>query len=280
MTRTTTFLPSDAEVDAYARDGVVCLRGVLDAAWIEVLRAGAEKVRAAPGRIYHAYVDEPDGRIFFNTSREWPRIDELRRAVFESPAARIAAHLTRSAKANVLWDGLFYRTAGVEQSTPWHQDVPYWPVEGETICSLWFPLDPAPEESVLAFVPGSHRMGGFERLSFRDGGKGAHSEGERDDAIPMPDIDADPEGHGVKRWALAPGDCVAFAGYTLHGSPGNSAPDRPLRAVVLRYAGDDATYAVRPEGTSSSFTGHGLALDSDLFPVVWREGDAEAHPST
>ncbi len=273
MTHTTVPVPTDAEVAAYGRDGVVCLRDVLDAEWIAALRVGAEKIRAAPGEIYHPYVDEPGGRVFFNTSREWPRIDELRRAVFESPAARIAACLTGSAKVNVLWDGLFYRTAGVDQPTPWHQDVPYWPVEGETVCSLWFPLDPAPEESVLAFVPGSHRMGRFERLSFRDGGKGAHFEGERDDAVPMPDIDADPESHGVKRWALEPGDCVAFAGYTLHASPGNRSPDRPLRAVALRFAGDGTTYAVRPEGTSPSFTGHGLAhgdaLDSALFPVVW-----------
>ena len=182
----------------------------------------------------------------------------------------------------MLWDDVFYRTIGLDQPTPWHQDLPYWPVEGETVCSLWFPLDPVPEESVLSFVPGSHRMGRYERLSFRDGGKGSHFEGERDDAVPIPDIDADPEGHGVKRWALAPGDCLAFAGYTLHGAPGNRSPDRPLRAVSLRFAGDGATYAVRPEGTSPSFAGHGLAhgdaLDSALFPVVWREGRAEAWP--
>ena len=64
--------------------------------------------------------------------------------------------------------------------------------------------------------------------------------------------------------------------------PATAPPDRPLRAVSLRFAGDGATYAVRPEGTSPSFAGHGLAhgdaLDSALFPVVWREGRAEAWP--
>jgi ectoine hydroxylase-related dioxygenase (phytanoyl-CoA dioxygenase family) len=279
MAQTTAALPSESEVSAYARDGVVYMCVVVGPDWIEALRAAAEKVPAVPGAIYHSYLDEPGGRIFFNASRDWPRIDELRRAVFESPAAEVAAHLTRSAKVNVWWDGLFYRSAGVDQPTPWHQDVPHWPVEGETKCSPCFPFDPAPEESVLAFVPGPHRKERFELRSFRDGGHGLHFAAERDDATPMPDIGADPAGHGVRRLALAPGDCVAFAGYTLHGSPGNHAPERPLRAVSLRFAGDGATYAVRPEGTSPSFAAHGDALDSALFPVVWRQGRAEVGPA-
>jgi ectoine hydroxylase-related dioxygenase (phytanoyl-CoA dioxygenase family) len=60
---------------------------------------------------------------------------------------------------DLLWDGVFYRTEGLDQPTPWHQDAPYWPVQGDKIVSVWMPLDPAPERSVLGFVRGSHRMG-------------------------------------------------------------------------------------------------------------------------
>ena len=46
-----------------------------------------------------------------------------------------------------------------EAPTPWHHDVPYWPVEGDQVCSVWMPLDPINEQNRLQFIRGSHRWG-------------------------------------------------------------------------------------------------------------------------
>ena len=263
-------------VQRYWADGAVCLRGVFDEAWLAPLREGCEATRANPSPDTHWYAGGPGAAdVFYNVSYSWPRVAAFRRFIWDLGVAALAARFARARKVNLLWDGVFYRTAGLDQPTPWHQDVPYWPLEGDTIVSVWMPLDPAPEDSVLAFYKGSHRMGRFKRLSFRDGGKSSHfAVGDRDDAQDIPDLDHGPEAAKVLRWAMAPGDCVAFHGYALHGSPGNKSAERPLRALTFRFAGEDATYAERPEGTSPKFTGHSLkhgdALDSELFPVVWR----------
>jgi ectoine hydroxylase-related dioxygenase (phytanoyl-CoA dioxygenase family) len=267
---------TEENVAAYWRDGAVCLKGVLPQEWIATLREGAEATRHQPSPDTHWYHGGPgQSRVFFNVSYSWPRVEAFRRFIWDSGVTELAARFARAKKLNLLWDGVFYRTPGLDQPTPWHQDMPYWPVEGDQIVSVWMPLDAAPVDSVLSFYRGSHRMGRFKRLSFRDGGRSPHfAAGDRADARDVPDLEAGPEAKNVLRWDMEPGDCIVFHGYALHGSPGNKHSDRPLRATTFRFAGDDAIYAHRPEGMSPSFTGHALkpgdALDSELFPVVWR----------
>jgi ectoine hydroxylase-related dioxygenase (phytanoyl-CoA dioxygenase family) len=266
----------EAQVAAYWRDGAICVRGAFDAEWIEALREGAEKVRAAHGRFFDAVLDEPDGRNFFVDVHNWPRIAEFERGIKYSPAVAIAAQITRAERLCALWDAVFYRTAGTAHPTPWHQDVPYWPVEGDSVCSFWLPLDPAPEDCVLGFLRASHRVGRFKRPSFADDDPGTQFAADHEAAGEVPDIDADPAAHDILRWPLEPGDCIVFHGYTLHGHPSNPRGERPFRSLALRYAGDDVTYVERPEGTNPDYSGdsHGLPsgdpVESALFPLVWR----------
>lgn len=266
---------TDGHVAAYWRDGAVLLRNVFSPDWIECLRDGVEEIRANPEGEYHWYAGGPgQSRVFFNTSRSWPRIAAIRRFIWESDVAGLAARIARSSYVDLLWDGVFYRTEGLDQPTPWHQDAPYWPVEGDKIVSVWMPLDPAPEHSVLGFVRGSHRMGHFQRPSFRDGGKSSHfTAGDRPDAIPLPDIESGAPGFEIVRHAMAPGDCLVFHGFTLHGSPGNKDEARKLRAVTFRFAGDGTTFVERPEGTSPSFGAGvlrpGEPIGGAIFPRVW-----------
>lgn len=191
--------------------------------------------------------------------------------------AELAGRIAQSARVNLLWDGVFYRSEGLDQPTPWHQDAPYWPVEGDKIVSVWMPVDPAPVDSVLGFVRGSHRMGRFRRKSFRDGGQSAHfSQGERQDARDIPDIDGGALGFEVMRQAMMPGDCLVFHGFALHGALGNKSATGKLRAVSFRFAGEGTVFADRPEGTSPSF-GAGVLRPGEpvggaTFPEVWRRG--------
>jgi len=49
-----------------------------------------------------------------------------------------------------------------ELATPWHQDEPYWLVEGydtcTLLCTLWMPWVAVKKGNALAYVPGSHRL--------------------------------------------------------------------------------------------------------------------------
>jgi len=46
------------------------------------------------------------------------------------------------------------------EETPLHHDLPYWPVRGEQIISIWVLFDLAtPESGAVTYVRGSHRWG-------------------------------------------------------------------------------------------------------------------------
>jgi ectoine hydroxylase-related dioxygenase (phytanoyl-CoA dioxygenase family) len=151
-------------------------------------------------------------------------------------------------------------------ATPWHQDGPYYFVEGQQTISFWSPLDPVREAS-LRCVAGSHAWEKevlptrwvSEEGFFADEGQ----------YMPVPDPDA--EGMRVMEWEMEPGDAVAFNYRTLHGARGNTA-DQRRRAFSLRLVGDDARYVERPGPTSPPFPGHdmqpGQRLREDWFPVL------------
>ena len=82
------------QIEAFRRDGTICLRGAIDSQWIESLRESAERAMESPvesTEVYsEVYVDEPDGRHYQIQLRRWPEIEAYRRFIFDSPAAPIA----------------------------------------------------------------------------------------------------------------------------------------------------------------------------------------------
>lgn len=274
---------TDSDAEAYRRDGVVCLRGVFDPDWIALAAEGAERNLAEPGPYVHTYAKDEAGHIFFNDVVSWRRIPEYEKFLTQSPAGAIAASLMGSRTARVFYDSMFYRTAGTRARTPWHQDKPYWSVEGQHVCSLWVPLDPVPRESALEFVRGTHAGDTvYYRDSFFADGQGTHAfeaaPGARDareaKRARIPDIDADPSRYEILGWAMAPGDCLAFNGMVLHGGSGNLPPGKRLRVLAARYTGDDAVYQPdKPGGTDPNLRHAGLEpgqpFQGPHFPQVW-----------
>jgi len=58
------FTPSEADIDAFRRDGCICLRGVFTD-WIEIIAAGIERNIADPGPMVSPNLDtEGSGRFF------------------------------------------------------------------------------------------------------------------------------------------------------------------------------------------------------------------------
>ena len=214
------------EIATYDRDGVVLLPGMFDQDWIELLNQGLEQNCANPGSRSRVWDRDQQGRTMFYDSQAWQQIDQYRRFIFESPAASIAARLMDASTIHFYFDAVFVRSPGSQFSTPWHQDEPYWSVEGFDTCSLWMPLVAVNKENALAYVPGSHRP---DKL-YHQHNFGALNPDGLDDVdqvdftavadAPFPDINADPEGYGVVSWDMQPGDCVAFNSRIMHGGSG------------------------------------------------------------
>lgn len=278
-------LEREGLVDAFERDGAACLRGYFDAGWIETVRRGFARVRQDPSPRKHEFVRTSDGKVFQSDADNWARIPEYRAFNYESPVAEIAATLMRSKKANLFFDQSFYRSPGQQYRTPWHQDEPYWSIEGFHTMGLWMPLVPVEQKSSLEFILGSHAWTQkYKQIDFDDldpAGKDATTNLDGEGYQPLPDFDADPERWRVTAWAMEPGDCVVFNGRTYHGGSGRLAPDRELSVYNTKWAGDDVRVAFKPWKMQPDHSGkmlaggmqHGDPLDSRVYPELWPRGE-------
>jgi ectoine hydroxylase-related dioxygenase (phytanoyl-CoA dioxygenase family) len=165
---------------------------------------------------------------------------------------------------------------GTQQRTPWHQDQPYYNIDGAQNVSFWIPVDSISRASTLEFVAGSHRGPWLMPRSFRDNQAMWFPEGSLGD---LPDIESERSAHQILGWALEPGDVVAFHMLTLHGS-GGVEPGTRRRVFSLRCLGDDIVHAPRRWTTSPEFPGlvdelpAGAPMAHPLFPILWSADDA------
>ncbi len=252
-------------IDQFQRDGVTLIRGLF-ADQVQLLRDGVEANMAEPGP--YASNNEKKGQTgrFFDDYCNWTRISQFEQAINDSPVAEVAADLMQSKRVQMFHDHVLVKEPGTSMPTPWHQDGPYYFVEGQQTISFWSPLDQVKEAS-LRCVAGSH-LWEKEVLPTR----WVSEEGffpDEGQYMPVPDPDA--EGMTVLEWEMEPGDAVAFNYRTLHGARGNTSDTR-RRAFSLRLVGDDARYIERPGRTSPPYPGHdmtpGQVLREDWFPVL------------
>jgi ectoine hydroxylase-related dioxygenase (phytanoyl-CoA dioxygenase family) len=219
--------------------------------------------------------DTADG-AFIEDFCNWQRIASMRRFIVESPAAAIAGALTGSREVRLYHDHVLVKEPGTAQRTPWHQDLPYYNVDGRLNASMWLPVDPVPRESSLEFVAGSHRGPWFMPRSFLDGEAKWFPDGT---LAELPAIDDEPDRFRVLAWDLEPGDAVFFHMLTLHAAGGVGRASR-RRVLSVRFLGDDMVHAPRPWATSPPFPGladelpAGAPMNHPLFPVLWERGSA------
>lgn len=252
-------------VQDYRKDGVVLVKG-LWSDWVETLRDGIARNMADPGPYAAENLKPGEGGRFFDDYCNWNRIPEFERVIRDSAVADVAAKLMGSARVQLFHDHVLVKEPGTSKPTPWHQDGPYYFVEGQQTVSFWSPLDPVRDAS-LRCVAGSHRWE-KEVLPTRWLAETSFYP-DSDRYMPVPDPDG--EGMVVREWQMEPGDAVAFHFRTLHGARGNETAQR-RRAFSLRLVGDDAAYVERPGRTSPPYPGHdmqpGQRLREDWFPVL------------
>ena len=256
---------TQTDVETYQRDGVVLVKGLFKD-HVETLRAGIERNMTDPGPYAAENLHKGEAGRFFDDYCNWTRIPEFRDVVETSPAAEVAAQLMGSKRVQMFHDHVLVKEPGTSKPTPWHQDAPYYFVEGRQTVSFWSPLDPVREAS-LRCVAGSHL---WERQVLPT--RWLSEENfypDESEFMPVPDPDA--EGMDVREFEMEPGDAVAFHYGVLHGARGNESTTR-RRAFSLRLLGDDARYVERQGRTSPPFPGHdmiaGQVLREDWFPFL------------
>jgi len=260
----------DALVAQFQRDGAVCIRQLLTADELALLRDGIEANLAAPSpRAKVASRPDDPGR-FFEDFCNWQDIDAFRRFIFEAPLAQLAQRLMGSNTVRLYHDHLLVKEPGTRQRTPWHQDQPYYNIEGEQNVSMWIPVDPVSRAATLEFVAGSHKGPWLMPRTFMDNHAKWFPEGSLED---LPDIEGARERFPIVGWNIEPGDFVCFHMLTLHAAAGVEGPNR-RRVFSVRFLGDDIRHAPRSWKTSPDFPGlaerlpAGAPMDDPLFPLL------------
>ena len=261
----------DESVAAFQRDGAVCIRQLFRPEEMQTLRRGIDANLAAlsPRAKVASAADDPG--YFVEDFCNWQDNEHYRRFIFGSPLAETAGRLMQSSTARLYHDHMLTKEPGTRQPTPWHQDQPYYNIEGRQNVSFWIPVDPVNRESTLEFIAGSHLGPWLMPRSFMDAQARWFPEGT---LANLPDVEGNRDAYPILGWELQPGDAVGFHMLMLHAARGVG--ERRRRVFSVRFLGDDIRHAPRRWKTSPEFPGltdelaAGAPLDHGLFPLLWR----------
>ncbi|XP_037078202.1 uncharacterized protein LOC119099199 [Pollicipes pollicipes] len=270
-------LVSELDIQQFAMDGVVCLRGVFSQHWVDLVRRGIDANMAAPSPFGESLKDNENEGAYFDDYCNWEKIPEFKNFIMESPAAEIAGRLMESQEAAIYHEHVLNKEPGTAKRTPWHHDQSYYPIDGSKVCSIWMPVDPVPLETAISFVRGSHLWNAWfyprkfateQRYPLSDGSGAVH---RRYEDVPSDEIDSGQ--HELLAWPMEPGDCIVFHMKTVHGAPGNASQSSHRRVLSTRWLGDDTVITTRPWDVSPPLLAPlrpGDRAISKYFPVIWR----------
>ena len=261
-----------AAIETYKQDGVICLRGAMGDDWLSVIDDAIEVFQTDEVEDDERNVivrgDGDDG-AFQYTTMMWKQIPQFRKAVFESHAPDLFGSVLETRRLNFYYDFLLIKHPGCRSaSTPWHQDMSYYPLHGTQIINCWIALDDIPVDTALRFIRGSHRSGEVFRSIHFDPDRSY--DGPMEERPLPPDFDRDGEAD-IVTCAMDRGDALVWNARTFHSAPGNHL-DRRRAALSLNFTGDDVTYFDMPGESDPPDRGEGLVeggpITCESFPLL------------
>jgi len=267
----TSYALTEDQIAAYRMDGAICLRRVFDPTEVSDLRSAVDDAMSRPGPFAQDF-SAGNGGGFFADLFVWNRVRRLREMIVRDCLGEIAGRLMGARQVRLFYDHLLVKEPGSSDPTPWHQDAPYWPIEGRQCCSVWIALD------TVEYVRGTHASGElYAPKSFHGDSRLVDP-----DLKELPDIEACRNDYSIVSWDLEPGDVAIHDFRTIHGAPGNLTAKSRRRGLAVRWIGDDIVYRMRPgvpvpmsESLKTLAPGltNGEPLDHPTFPVVWEAAD-------
>ena len=270
------------EIGEYREGGAAVIRGVLSLAWVERMARAVDRILTNPGSASIEYTPKVNTGRYYGDFFVWLRDPDFKALMMDSPLPELAAQLMDTSRVSFFYDQLLVKEPGTAEPTPLHQDLPYWPVKGEHIMSVWVPFDPVRFDSgVVQYVYGSHQWGKLYAPKTFGQNTGFGAMYAQSGFEEMPPEATLLSGQRILKWETEPGDVIVHHPRTLHFSEGNMRSDLRRRALALRYLGEDAFFDARP-GTfmenpkvrallpAGSFNfKDGDAMINAAFPQVW-----------
>ncbi|MHB8795975.1 MAG: phytanoyl-CoA dioxygenase family protein [Candidatus Nanopelagicales bacterium] len=250
----------------YARDGVVAVRGALDAAGLDLLRHALDHAEQHPSPMASNLATSEDA-YFFNDFNTWRKNPAVRQIMSDDALLSIAHDVVGTTTLRLFHDHVLVKR-GMSKETPWHQDRPYYLVAGPMNYSVWMSPEAVPRDEGLAFVAGSHLVPAlFVPVDFATGAMMQAP----DWLEPLDDARlAELTAHlPIVGFDLEPGDALVFDNRIVHMAR-RSAAAVPRRALSIRYLGDGASLTWNGVNQTPPFHRMGLRFEEgDPPPDAW-----------
>ena len=122
----------------YNTNGVAVLRNVLDKKWLEPMWRAIDNVLQNPGPASIEYTPSNTKGRYYGDFFIWRKNETFKNFAFKSVLPEIAAKISESKKINFFYDQLLVKEPNTKEPTPWHHDLPYWPIRGQKIMTVHF----------------------------------------------------------------------------------------------------------------------------------------------
>ena len=252
--------------EVFVRDGVVLLSGLFEGDYINRLSSALEFARDNPSPMARETKDREGNTIFFTDFFTYKKNLIIRSILQDRDFTDLIAQVSGANELRLFHDHILIKT-GDAPETPWHQDRPYYLVDGPISFSVWMTPDFVPVSESLAFIRGSHGLNReFAPVSFEDGGViGSNASFEQ---LTSTEIESMSRA-GVLTFSLQPGDGLMFDNRIIHKAMrGNVQANR--RALSIRFVGEGAFLTENVVNPTPPFHRMGLrVLEGQPLPAAW-----------
>ncbi|ACT02208.1 phytanoyl-CoA dioxygenase family protein [Paenibacillus sp. JDR-2] len=225
---------TEEQVRYYRENGFVQIDDMLSAEEVEELRGYLEEAMSAQnGRSTQTAAS---GDLYFKVLNQrvntWRDHGGMARFVLSRRFADAAKQLSGASGVRLFHDHALLKMPQDSKPTPWHQDLPYWPMNEPGALSIWIALDDVDEyNGCMMLVPKSQKIKNLKSIDLVNPEDIFSSEGAKD---------VDRNTAAVVR--MKAGSCSFHDGLTFHYAHANET-DKPRRALAIVYMPDGTTYS-------------------------------------
>jgi ectoine hydroxylase-related dioxygenase (phytanoyl-CoA dioxygenase family) len=248
---------NEDQIRFFAANGYLQLHNVLSPEELEAARAHLADAMARPAGIDRTGRSDYD-RVFLQKVNLWRDHAGMRTVVHNPRLAEIARRLAQAERMRLWHDHALIKPHEESKPSPWHQDLPYWPMNEPGALSCWLALDDVDETNgCMSFVPRSHTWGKLEPINLANPqdlfALVPDPAGKDFTPIPMP---------------MRAGSCTFHHGLTFH-SAGPNRGTAPRRALVVIYMPDGTTFSGKPHCVTQELSlCPGDPLAGERFPIL------------
>lgn len=234
------------QIHGYQENGFIIIEDFLSPAELDTWRKAvtvAVEERAGikiPGK--NIRTGEADGinedsdyfaKVFDQLLNLWQTNESVKNLMVDQRIGKMASQLSGANGIRIWHDQALIKRPWANP-TAWHLDTPFWSFSDRRAISIWVALDDATlENGCLFFIPGSHRITNFDKITI----------GRNMDGI----FEVYPQLKNSRPVAapMKAGSCSFHNGLTVHGANANMTPGF-RRAMTCAYMPDGSEFNGEP----------------------------------